>query len=112
MTFIFRRIVISIITMFLVSLLCFCIFYVIRGDPALFLAGIDSTPEQLSALREELGLNKNLLMRYFDWLFKFLSGNPGSSFRFRGEAISTLIAERLPVTFTLAALSVFFIFII
>jgi ABC-type dipeptide/oligopeptide/nickel transport system permease component len=98
--------------MFLVSIFCFFAFNVIRGDPASFLAGIDSTPEQLAELREEMGLNGNIFTRYLGWLSAFLSGNPGKSFFFRGQAISTLIGERFPVSITLALLSLVFILLI
>ena len=98
--------------MFLVSVFCFLAFSVIRGDPASFLAGMDASPEYLSQLREEMGLNRNIFLRYFDWLGNFLSGNPGISLRFKGEAISTIIKERLPVSFSLAFLSLTLILII
>jgi len=98
--------------MFLVSVFCFLTFSVIRGDPASLAAGIDATPEQLAALREEMGLNKNIFLRYFDWFKNFLAGNPGNSLRFRGEAISSMISQRLPVSFTLALLSLFFVLLI
>lgn len=98
--------------MFLVSVLCFFSFSVIRGDPASALGGIWISPEQLSQIREEMGLNKNVFLRYFDWLFKFVSGNPGYSYSFRGEEISSLIFERLPVSITLALLSLFLILVI
>ena len=98
--------------MFLVSVFCFLVFSVIRGDAASFLAGMEASPEHLSALREGMGLNRNVFIRYSEWLSDFLSGNPGNSLRFRGEAISSMIAGRLPVSFTLALLSLFFILVI
>ena len=112
MKFILRRCVIALITMFLVSVFCFLAFAVIRGDPAVFLTGIDGTEEQYAALREEMGLNQNVFLRYFDWLSRFLSGNPGNSMRFRGEAISAMVSQRLPVSVTLAILSLFFVLLI
>jgi ABC-type dipeptide/oligopeptide/nickel transport system permease component len=98
--------------MFFVSIFCFLAFSVIRGDAAGSLGGIWISPEQLAELREELGLNNNIFSRYFDWLSRFLSGNPGNSLTFRGEEILTLIVTRLPVTFSLAFLSLFLILII
>jgi ABC-type dipeptide/oligopeptide/nickel transport system permease component len=112
LNFILRRIVIALITVFLVSILCFLAFSVIRGDPASFLAGINASQEQLSTLREEMGLNRDVVTRYFDWLSGFISGKAGVSFSFRGESISVLIAQRFPVTVTLALLSLFFILLI
>jgi len=98
--------------MFLVSIFCFLIFSIIRGDPASLAGGIEASPQQLETLREEMGLNKNILLRYFDWLSSFLTGNPGNSLRFRGEPISAMISQRLPVSFTLALLSLFFVLLI
>ncbi|MCL2721698.1 MAG: ABC transporter permease [Treponema sp.] len=112
MNYILKRIIVCIITLFLVSLFCFLIFNVIHGDAALTLGGIWITPEQLEQLRDEMGLNRNVFIRYFDWLISFLGGNMGNSFGFRGEQISVLISQRLPVTISLAILSLIFILVI
>jgi len=107
-----KRIILTLITLFLVSIFCFLVFSVIRGDAASSLGGIWVTPEQLEALRDEMGLNRNIFVRYFDWLINFISGNPGNSYSFRGEAISSLTAQRLPVTISLALFSLVLIIII
>jgi ABC-type dipeptide/oligopeptide/nickel transport system permease component len=59
-----------------------------------------------------MGLNRGILARYLDWLSDFMRGNPGMSLSFRGESISALINERLPVSFSLALLSLIFILLI
>ena len=112
MKLLLRRLITAVITMLLVSVFCFLAFGVIRGDPASLIAGTDASPEQLALLREEMGLNRNIFLRYFDWLSGFLSGNPGNSLRFRGQAISVMITERMPVTLTLASFSLFFVLLI
>ncbi|MDR0322120.1 MAG: ABC transporter permease [Treponema sp.] len=112
MSYILRRVIVALITLFLVSILCFLAFSVIKGDPAVFSANVNTSPEQLETLREEMGLNRNVFIRYFDWLFNLLRGNPGSSMRYHGEAISTMISHRIPVSFSLAILSLLFILII
>ena len=112
MWFIAKRLAITALTMFLVSLLCFAAFHLIPGDAALLSLGIEATGEQLEALRSEMGLDRSFLKQYFSWLGKFFSGNLGNSSRFRGESISGMIKERLPVTFTLAGLSFLFIIFI
>ena len=112
MRFIVRRIILAIITLFLVSILCFLIFNVIRGDTAAVLGGMWVSPEQLETLREELGFNRNIFIRYIDWLGNFLKGNAGISYSFSGEEVSVLILQRLPVSLSLALLSLFFIIII
>ena len=98
--------------MFLVSVLCFLSFSVIRGDPASIAAGTDATEQQMQSIREDMGLNRPLGIRYCEWLFNFLRGKPENSLRFRTETISSLISARLPVSFSLALLSLFFILLI
>ncbi|MDR2485718.1 MAG: ABC transporter permease [Treponema sp.] len=112
MNFMTRRLVITIITLFLVSVFTFAAFTVIPGDPALIMAGIETTEEQLAAVRSELGLDRSLPTQYVSWLGRFLTGNLGNSVRFRGASITGLVIERLPVTFSLAALSFLFILLI
>ena len=105
MNFFVRRIGAAFVTLFLVSVFCFLAFTLLPGDPASLILGIEASGEQVAALREELGLNRSLPERYLDWLGGLLSGNPGTSVRFQGEGISSLIRERLPVSFFLALLS-------
>ncbi|MCL2243003.1 MAG: ABC transporter permease [Treponema sp.] len=112
MNYILKRVLAALITMFLVSIFCFLAFSFIRGDPASLKGGIDVSPEQLEILREEMGLNRGIFLRFFDWLFRFLSGNPGNSLYFRGETISAIVQERLPVSITLALLSLVLILFI
>jgi ABC-type dipeptide/oligopeptide/nickel transport system permease component len=110
--FIIRRALITVLTLFLVSLLTFAAFALIPGDPALLALGVEATPEQVAALRVEMGLDRSLPLRYVSWLAAFLTGNMGNSSRFRGAAVSGLILERLPVTVTLAGLSLAFALLI
>ncbi|MDR0457323.1 MAG: ABC transporter permease [Treponema sp.] len=112
MHFTLKRTGAALITLFLVSVFSFLALSVIRGDPASLILGTTATSEQAAALREEMGLNRSIPVRYLEWLGNFFSGNWGNSLRFRGEAISALILERLPVSFALALLSLFFIVII
>ena len=112
MGFIGKRLAITALTLFLVSFFTFAAFSLIPGDPALLALGIEASDEQLAAFRTEMGLDRGFFEQYFSWLGKFLSGAPGSSSRFRGESISALVAERLPVTFSLALLSLTLILLI
>jgi ABC-type dipeptide/oligopeptide/nickel transport system permease component len=110
--FIGKRLSITVVTLFLVSLLTFLAFALIPGDPALTALGIEAEEEQIQALRVEMGLDQSLPRQYIGWLGKFLTGNLGNSARFRGASVSGMILERLPVTFSLAALSLVFMILI
>ena len=112
MYFVMRRLAVAVITLFLVSVLTFAAFNIIPGDPALLMLGMEATEEQLTAMRAELGLDRSFAEGYLTWLTSFFTGNLGYSTRFRGELIADLILDRLPVTFFLACLSLFFIIII
>jgi ABC-type dipeptide/oligopeptide/nickel transport system permease component len=112
LNFVLRRLAVALITLFLVSVLSFLAFSVIRGDPASLILGTEASAGQVAALREEMGLNRSLPARYLVWLTGFLTGNLGNSVRYRGESISAMIMDRLPVSFALALLSLFFILLI
>jgi len=112
MAFVVKRLVITFLTMFLVSVLTFAAFRFIPGDAALVSLGIEAGQGQIEALRAEMGLDKSFVKQYFSSLGKFLSGNLGNSSRFRGVSISGMLSERLPVTFALAGLSFLFILLI
>ncbi|MDR1972247.1 MAG: ABC transporter permease [Treponema sp.] len=110
--FLGKRLSITLLTLLLVSLLTFLAFALIPGDPALLALGIEASDEQVLALRTQMGLDRSLPRQYAVWLGNFLTGNLGNSSRFRGAAISAMILERLPVTFSLAALSLVFMLLI
>jgi ABC-type dipeptide/oligopeptide/nickel transport system permease component len=110
--YLIKRIAVTFITLFLVSVFCFIAFSVIRGDPASLRAGINASEEQLELLRKDMGLDRSIPERYLDWLSCFVTGNTGYSLRFPGEPISGLIGSRFPVSVSLALLSLLFILII
>ncbi|MCL2093170.1 MAG: ABC transporter permease [Treponema sp.] len=112
MSYIAKRLLVGLITLILVSVLCFLAFLIIPGDAALLALGTEATQEQIEALQEELGLNMSLPAQYFSWLGRFLRGDQGYAARFRGATITGLILERLPVTITLALLSFSFMLLI
>ena len=109
MGFIGKRLLTTVLTLLLVSILSFLAFRLIPGDAALLSLGTDAQEEQITALRIEMGLDRSLSEQYFSWAKNFLTGRLGNSARFRGASVSGMILERLPVTFTLAGLSFLFV---
>ena len=102
-----RRIANFVLTLWAVSIVVFAAMNVLPGDPALTILGLDATDDALSALREQLGLNRPLLVRYFAWVGHALLGDFGISHSF-GVPVSELIAERLPLTLSLAFFGIVF----
>ena len=112
MGFIGKRLAITLLTLFLVSVLAFGIFHLIPGDAALLALGTEASQEQIDQLRIEMGLDRSFPGQYFSWLGDFLTGSLGNSARFRGASISEMIRSRLPVTFSLALLSFIFVILV
>lgn len=114
MKYIVKKLTTLILTLFFISVLVFLIFQVIPGDPVLSILGTEATEEKIESLREELGLNDSLPERYFDWLSGVLSGDLGRSYRYKENlneqmAVRRLMAGKLPVTLTLAGMSLILI---
>jgi peptide/nickel transport system permease protein len=102
--FLARRLLTGFATMLLASVVVFCVLEILPGDPALLMLGMNAAPEALATLREQLGLNDPLLIRYFGWIFGLLSGDFGRSFTYSSPVID-LIAERAVVSLPLAVIA-------
>ncbi|HAH13270.1 MAG TPA: ABC transporter permease, partial [Pantoea agglomerans] len=75
-----RRIGAGILTLLIVSAVVFFITSLLPGDAAQMILGQNATPETVAALRQQLGLDQPLLMRYFHWLTGMVQGDFGTSF--------------------------------
>lgn len=85
------------VTLFLIAIVTFTAFSVIPGNAAVTALGLDATPEEIEMLKEEMGLNGNVFMRFFKWLSAFLCGNLGTSYKY-AMPVQTLITERIPAS--------------
>ncbi|WP_026881548.1 ABC transporter permease [Clostridium akagii] len=108
MKYVVRKIITLIITLVFVSGFTFFAFNVVPGDPALVMLGTNASPQKLENLREELGLNQSLVKRYISWSGNFVKGDMGKSIRF-SQPVKNLIVSRIPVTFSLALMSLLLI---
>ena len=99
-----KKLGMMLLTMLIVSFLAFLAFQVIPGDPTNTILGTDATPEQVEALRAQLGLDRPFFVRYFDWLFRFVQGDFGTSYSYSMQ-VSDMLSGKLGVTLLLAALS-------
>lgn len=77
--YIARRVLLTVPTLLLASVLIFLLLRLIPGDPATIVAGSDATPEQVAAVRHELSLDQPLVTQYVTWLNRALHGNFGRS---------------------------------
>ncbi|MFN3641563.1 MAG: ABC transporter permease [Gemmobacter sp.] len=99
--FLLRRTIGFVLTLLAVSLVVFAVMNVLPGDPAITILGIEADETALAALREQLGLNDPVHLRYLAWITAAVQGDFGMSHSFR-VPVAGLVAERLPLTVSLA----------
>jgi peptide/nickel transport system permease protein len=94
-----------ILTVLLISTIVFVVIRVIPGDPALVIAGIDSSQSDIDAIRVKLGTDKPIFSQYVQWVWDVLRFNFGDSM-ISGQPVTRLILERFPLTLSLALLGI------
>ena len=104
MRYIIKKVLMMVLTLIVVSICVFLSFNIIPGDPATRRLGTEATPELIEQVREEMGLNEPLIVRYKDWVVSMLEGDMGTSFTY-SLPVSSMIADKIPITVTLAFMS-------
>jgi peptide/nickel transport system permease protein len=89
----------------IVSILAFLLINLLPGDPAVVIAGDQASPEAIEAVRRNLGLDRPLIEQLGIWFSHLLHGNFGASLMLNQSVLSAM-GERLPVTLSLAGLSI------
>jgi len=102
--FLVQRLLQIIPTIIIVSMLIFGLQQLLPGDPALIMAGEERDPKVLAEIREQYKLDQPIPVQYFYWVKGVLTGNLGESMRLK-SSVSSLVAEKLPVTLQLASMA-------
>jgi len=100
MKYLLRRLLLAIPVVILVTIMVFSLMHLLPGDPATVILGQEATPQAVSALREQLGLNQPIVVQYLTWLWRVLHGDLGRSL-VDNTPVSKLILQRLPVSLEL-----------
>jgi len=103
-TFILRRLVQTLVVLIIVTFIVFLLLYLIPGDPARTMLGIEASAQDVAALRSQLGLDRPMMAQYGHWLFHVLQGDLGRSIQFH-QPVSHLINTRLPVSIYIGVLA-------
>lgn len=98
------RLALLLLGLLVASVLIFLTLRVLPGDIAQLIAGTNSTPEQVDAIRERLGLNQPLPAQYVEWIGGVLRGDLGSSL-LTGSSVASELAEKAQVTVPLGIMS-------
>jgi len=102
--FIIRRILISLVVLFVITLVVFTSQRLLPGDPVRVWAGEEQDPNTLDYYRHKYGLDRPIPMQYLTWLGLALQGDLGHSIR-TGIAVRAEILRRLPITIELSLLA-------
>jgi peptide/nickel transport system permease protein len=105
LTFVGRRLLQLIPTLFFVSVIIFSLQHLLPGDPALVMAGEERDPAAIEQIRQHYHLDRPLPVQYVYWVKAALSGDLGESMRLK-EPVLSLIVKKLPVTITLASMAI------
>ena len=97
-----RRLGSALPILFIVSLITFAMIHLIPGDPAVVIAGLSATPEQVAHIRHDLGLDQPLPTQLWRWYGGLLHGDLGRSLLL-GQPVAYATMLRLPVTLALSA---------
>ncbi len=99
--FLLARLLSLILSLLAASIIIFAVIEIVPGDPAAFMLGLNASEETVAALRGELGLTRNPVIRYADWTTGMLTGDFGMSYTYR-VPVSELVSDRLLVSLPLA----------
>lgn len=83
------------------SIVVFVTLEVVPGDPASYMLGLNAQEDTVAALRQELGLDKPRIARYFSWVGGLVTGDFGTSYTYR-TPVADMIQERMWVSLPLA----------
>lgn len=111
MTFLGRRLLQLVPTLFFVSVLIFSLQQLLPGDPALVMAGEERDPAVIAEIRQQYHLDQPLPVQYVYWVKGVLSGDLGESLRIK-VPVRTLVVQKLPVTLQLAGMAILIAFFI
>jgi peptide/nickel transport system permease protein len=105
LNFLARRVAATVPVMLVVAVLVFLMLRLTPGDPAAILAGDAANTEQIARIRQDLGLERPIVVKFGIWIGHMLRGDLGESFYYKTK-VADLIAQRLEPTIALAALTI------
>ena len=105
--FLLKRIAYAFLILIGITFITFILTYIIPADPVRMLAGRSATPETVESIRQQLGLDRPLIIQYLNYLYNLLQGDLGRSYVQKTQ-VTELIMSRLPATLLLMAGAIFF----
>jgi ABC-type dipeptide/oligopeptide/nickel transport system permease component len=108
--FVLKRLGLALLVALTVSILSFLLLR-LSGDIATAIAGEGARQEDIDLVRLTYGLDRPMVVQYFDWLWHTAQGDFGTSYYFKSD-VSRLVLDRLPTTFFLGIFSLTFALVV
>jgi len=105
LTFLGKRILQLIPTLFFVSVIIFSLQQLLPGDPATIMAGEERDPAVIAQIRAQYRLDQPIPVQYVYWVRGVLTGDLGESMRIK-QPVRSLILKKLPVTLQLGLMAI------
>mgnify|MGYP001084473957 FL=1 len=102
--YLLKRLVIAAITLVVASMVVFAVLEVLPGDPARLMLGMNASADQVALLRNQMGLDAPLILRYLHWVGGLVTLDFGRSYTYSVPVID-LVRERLVVSLPLALMA-------
>ncbi|MGB3391733.1 MAG: ABC transporter permease [Pseudaminobacter sp.] len=99
-----KRLLAGIATLVAASIVVFGVLEVVPGDPARLMLGMNASAETVQVLRDQMGLDQPLVVRYLDWAGGMLALDFGKSYTYSVPVLE-LVSERLVVSLPLALIA-------
>lgn len=112
MRYIIKKLITLIIALLLISIVVFLAFSVLPADASIAKLGQNATPERIAALRAEMGLDKPIMVQYWNWLTSAVRGDFGISYQYTGTRVTDLVGGRLGTSAVLSLISFLMVMII
>lgn len=102
--YVLNRLLVGLATLLVASVIVFSVMEILPGDPARLMLGINATEDAVVALRQQMGLDQPVVLRYLHWIGGMVVGDLGRSYTYSVPVLE-LVAERAAVSLPLAILS-------
>ena len=106
-----KRAATTAVTLLAASIIIFAFIHIVPGDPIYVLLGDTATPDQIDALRHQLGLDQPIILQYLTWIGHVLEGNLGRSIFFQAPVLS-VIADGAETSALLATMTMIWVTLI
>jgi peptide/nickel transport system permease protein len=110
-SYVVKRLMAMLVTLFAASIIIFAFIHLIPGDPIYVLLGDMATPDQAESLRHSMGLDQPIIVQYLQWIGRALTGDLGRSIVYQAPVLSA-IADGAETSTLLASITMIWVILI